>query len=384
MTLMTSDRLEALIADCAAAGVARQALLFRFDRLPAALSRPHHQRLAEAALAPLLACPRAELFHLPGARLAVTWRGEAEAALLDVVDALEHLLADTPIATPALRELVFLYDLPQSGDLLLAALSDGGAAPPSPPAPDPPLDPASLLLLEAALSQADLARFARRETVWRLGPGPPEAAWEKRTLSLAELGAALMPGCDLAGDQWLLRRLTRTLDRRMLALLASPGELAQAGPFAVELNVSSVLGPEFLRFDATLPAGLRGRVTLALAAADVAADAASFGFARLFARARGYRLMLRDAAPALLSVLPPALLAMDHLSVPWTAELPAQAATALEEAQADSLVLECGADDAAIRWGRSVGIHLFSGSAADRAASRASDRVTLGERAITA
>ncbi len=378
------DRLGALIADCAAAGVARQALLFRFDRLPPALSRPHHQRLAEAALAPLLACPRAELFQLPGARLAVIWRGEAEAELLDVVDALEHLLADSPVATPPLRELVFLYDLPQSGDLLLAAVSDGGAAPPALQTPDPPLDPALLLLLEAALSQADLARFARRETVWRLGPGATEAAWEKRTLSLTELGAALMPGCDLAGDQWLLRRLTRTLDRRVLALLASPGELAQAGPFAVELNVSSVLGPEFLRFDAALPASLRGRVTLVLAAADIAADAAAFGFARLFARARGYRLMLRDAAPALLSVLPPALLAMDYLAVPWSAGLPAQAATALDEAPSDTLMLECGADDAAVRWGRSIGIQLFSGAAADRAASRATNRATLGERAVTA
>ena len=79
--------------------------------------------------------------------------------------------------------------------------------------------------------QADLARFARRKTIWRLGPGPPAAAWEHRTLSLAELGAELMPGCDLAGDPWLLRRLKRTLDRRVLALLASPGELASAGPF---------------------------------------------------------------------------------------------------------------------------------------------------------
>ena len=80
------DRLAALVASCATAGVARQALLLRVDRLPISLARPHHIRLAEAALAPMLRLPRAELFHLPGPSLAVVWRGDAELELLDVID----------------------------------------------------------------------------------------------------------------------------------------------------------------------------------------------------------------------------------------------------------------------------------------------------------
>ena len=375
-----TERLAALIADCAAAGVARQALLCRLDRLPPALSRPHHHRLAEAALAPLLGCPRAELFHLPGPRLAVTWRGDAEAALLDVVDALDHLLTDSAVPAPTLFELVFLYDLPSGGELLLAALADDTPALPEPPAPEPPLDPACLMLLEAMLAQADLTRFARRETIWRLGPGPPCAAWERRTLCLAELGAELLPGRDLAGDPWLLRRLTRTLDRRKLALLSSPGELAQAGPFVLDLNVSSVLGPEFLRFDAALPPGLRGRVALSLSPADIVADAAAFAFARGFARARDYRIMLRDATPDLLSVLPASALGVDYLVVPWAADLPHTAAPLLDACPADALLLDCGDAADAFAWGRSVGIHLFTGPAADWAAVGAS----LGERVAAA
>ena len=371
-----SERIAALVAECAAAGVSRQALLLRIDHLPAALSRPHHRRLAEAALTPLLRAPRAELFHLPGPRLAVIWRGDAEAALLDVVDALDHLLSDATVPAPSLHELVYLFDLPEGGDLLLKALADLPEEADGRPGVDPPLDPASLLLLESSLAQANLARFARREAVWHLNDAAASLAWEKRTLSLAELSAELLPGRDLAGDPWLYRRLTRTLDRRMLALLAGPDELRGARPFALDLNVVSLLGPEFLKLDAALPQPLRGRVVLGLHPADVVADAAAFAFARGFARARDYRLMLRDATPELLAVLSAAALDLDYLVLPWSLELPQQAGPLLEACPAASLVLECGDDPAAMAWGLSVGMHLFTGPAADRA--------TLGERAAAA
>ncbi len=375
MKQSASERVAALVAECAAAGVARQALLLRIDHLPPALSRPHHHRLAEAALTPLLRASRAELFHVPGPRLVVVWRGDAEAALLDVVDALDHLLADAAVPAPSLHELVFLYDLPEGGDLLLRALA---ATMPqeAPPGSDPPLDPASLFLIESALAQANLARFARREAVWHVNDATTTLAWERRTLSLAELSAELLPERDLAGDPWLYRRLTRTLDRRMLALLAGPDELRGAGPFALDLNVVSVLGPEFLKLDASLPPALRGRVVLALHPADVVADAAAFAFARGFARARDYRLMLRDATPDLLAVLSAAALDLDYLVLPWSLDLPQQAGPLLDACPAAALVLECGEDPAAMAWGVSVGIHLFTGPAADRA--------TLGERAAAA
>lgn len=369
--MSATDRLHRLVADCAAAGIARQALVFRMDRLPASLARSHHQRLAEAALSPLLACSRAELFQLPGPRLVVTWRGEAEAALMDVVDGLFHLLADTPVSAPHLRDLVFIYDLPDGGDLLLDTLDDAADGPASPATPSEPLDPSSLMLLEATLAQADLSRFARRDIIWRLGPESPVVALERRTLSLPELGAALLPGRDLAGDPWLWRRLTRTLDRRTLALLASPGELAMARPFVLDLNVSSVLGPEFLRFDAALPTALRGQVVLAFAPEDVAADAAAYTFARGFVRARQYRVMLRDATPGVLAVLCAPALEVDYVMAPWSPSF-IDGAGALLDLPPAMLVLACGAAPDAVAWARSAGIRLVAGSAV---------AASLGERA---
>jgi hypothetical protein len=381
MRAEAAKRLTALIENCAASGVTRQALLLRTDRLPTTLSRPHHLRLAEAALSPLLGVSRAQLFHLPGPRFAVTWRGDAESVLMDVVESLDHLLEDAPIGTPSLRELVFLYDLPTHGDLLKDALSDSVAPQVTPlPAPGVPLDPAGLATLEAALAQADVARFARRHPVWRMGRREAALAWEKRTLSVGELASGLLPGHDLHAAPWLFRRLTRTLDRRMLSLLASPGELTHAGPFALDLNVASVLSPEFLRFDAALPGGLRGRVVIALMPADVMADPATFAFARGFARARGYRLLLRDVTPPLARLLSLPALELDHLQLCWSPDLMGQDAAAdaqlLVACAPERTVLALTNDRAALAWGLQAGIRLFQGSAADDAA--------LGERSVAA
>jgi hypothetical protein len=328
-------------------------------------------------LLPLLAANRALRFHLPGPQFAVTWRGDAETALLEVLRSLELLLADPPAGTPPLEDLVFLYQLPQQADLLLEALKvepepAEGAEPPSLPA----LDIETLAALEANLSQADVARFARRHPVWRLTDGPPSIAWERRTLSVQELTAGLLPGCDVQKDPWLFRRLTRTLDRRMLALLASPGELTGVRPFTLDLNVASVLSPEFLRFDAALPAPLRGKVIIELMPPDIMADAASFVFARGFARARGYRLMLRNATPSLLRVLSLEALEMDHVQLRWTAALAEAKAEAIGALSPGRMVMFRANALAALEWGARAGIRLFQGSAADAAG--------LGERSSAA
>lgn len=85
MNILPLERLVSLVRDCQRSGVTRQVLLVRADRLPPELSRPHHLRLAEDALLPLLGASRAMLFQLPGPQFAVTWRGEAEQALLEVL-----------------------------------------------------------------------------------------------------------------------------------------------------------------------------------------------------------------------------------------------------------------------------------------------------------
>ena len=357
------DELTARVADCATAGVARQAFVLRVDRLPVTLRRPHRIRLAEAALAPMLRLPRAELFRLPGASLAVLWRGDAESVLLDVIDELQLLLSDPAAGVPSLADIVTLYDLPDTGDLLLSALNRPAPGHDNlvPSSVALALDPPFLALLERCLAQADVARFARRETIWNLDDGCATPAWEERSLCIAELTTELALGYDLRSEPWLYRRFTRTLDRRILALLASPGELAASGPFSVTLNIRSVLGPDFLRFDTALPATLRGRIVIGFSPADVVADAQSFSFAAGFVRARGYRMLLRTECAGVLPVIAPMLREFDHVTLPWADEAALESNLLRDELWPARAILT-GCDSlAAIRWGVDRGIRHFSG-----------------------
>ena len=359
--------LTTLIRDCAASGMQRQAALFRAELLPHRRSRPHHRRLARAALDPLLRAERAAWHDLPGGAVAISWRGDASLHLAAATAQLQHLLADAT-DMPPMADLLRVFTLPTGGPALLHLMAPT-AADPAPPGPRPGsiLEAASLAVLERDLATVDVARFVRRMAVCRIADADMTLAWEKRYLSVTELAATLMPGASMTAIPWLYRRLTRVMDVRMLALLTNPAELAAAGPFSLDLNVASVLSPEFLRFDAALPVGLRGRVTLNVAAEDLAADLPAFAFARDFCRARGYRFLLRGVTSETLGFWRLDQLNVDAVELRWS---PALSDLSLSDLSLAGMrlgraewVLAHVDDPAALAWGRQQGVGLFQGRA---------------------
>ncbi len=356
----------ARVTASAASGVARRALVLRLSALPPALARPHHLRLARAALDPLRMADRAETFDLPNADTAVLWRGGGGAALRASLAHLAELFADAGTAGSGPDDVCVLLDLPEQAEELLriADASRMKAASAVAACRAAPLDPAGLAALEQTLAHADVARFARRRPVHEVtADGGMRLAWERRYLSVAELERELAPDAALDAAPWLLRRLARTLEARLLALLASPGELHGAGPFALDLGVASLLGPAFLRFDAALPAALRGAVVIGLAAPDVLADLPAFAFARDFAQARGYRLLLHAPGPEAGSVLPLPRLGLDLVQIGFSPAL-AAAAPELAGARPSQVVLGVAESAQAVAWGRLRGISLFEGAGA--------------------
>jgi hypothetical protein len=358
-------RLTALVRESAASGVGRRALLLRLSRLPEALSRPHHLRLAHAALDPLAIADRARLFRLPNGDVVMVWRGEAAEALQASLEAVSLLFAGAGQDMPDLAALVVALRLPAEAETLLRAVEEAARpaaeAAPLNGRPNDPLDPAALAALEGALARADVSRFMRRRRVCEWTQEGFRLRWEKRTLSLAEIAAAVAPERSIEADPWLFRRLTRTFDSRMMAVLAAPQELQGAGPFSLDLNVASILSPAFLRFDVALPTALRGQVVLNLLPADVLADPAAFLFARDFARARCYRMLLRGLTGALLGAFPLRRIGLDLLELRWSPDLAGGDAGPLPDAARVVLTRVNGAD--AIAWGRGQGIALFEGSA---------------------
>lgn len=371
-------KLAALIRECEIAGISRRACVVHLSRLPGNRVRPHHLRMARAALEPLAQADRGRLFTLPNLDLVVVWRNASERAVSDSRGAVTMLFTrdeDSAQATAALWEDIAL---PADAQRLLSMVEaepddeePGGIVPPPEPllAPVPAiaLDPAALAALEANLVRADMTRFARRRPVARReADGRFRLQWERRVLDMDEIAETLSPGYALKADAWLFRRLTRTLDRRMLALLAAPDELELAGPFSINLNVASILAPEFLRFDAALPPTLRGRVVLDLHPADILADAGAFLFARDFARDRGYALSLHGVTAQQVALFPRTLMGLEWLTLRWSEALFRANHTAVL-ADAACLVLSHADDPAAIAWGAAHGITHYAGRVVSQA-----------------
>jgi hypothetical protein len=226
-----------------------------------------------------------------------------------------------------------------------------------------------LAAMERGLAGADLSIFLRQRPVCRLGPrdSGADVAWREWRVALPEVFAALAPrpaAADPASaPPWLLRRLRRALDRRLLAALARPDRAAALGAAALCLSPPSVHTPEFARFAEALgPAG-RGAVAIGTRTADVLADPAGFAAARDGCRARGFRTALAEAeAEAVaLPLLPPHRLGLDSIHLRWSPALPAAAAVAGLPAGREGVVLTGADTAAAIGWGWEQGIALFEG-----------------------
>jgi hypothetical protein len=85
----------------------------------------------------------------------------------------------------------------------------------------------------------------------------------------------------------------------------------------LQLALAAVLSPSFLRFDAALPARLRGRVAIELRADDMLEDTGAYLFARDFARARGFRVVVGPVAAAMAGCFAPAATGADLLRLAW-------------------------------------------------------------------
>ena len=344
-----------LARECVSANTARRVLLLGLSRLPPDLSRPHHRRLARAALEPLAAADRARIYDLPGGDIAVGWRGEAGPEALATLDRLDRLFAGIPVPAGLVRAL----RLPRDGAALLDLIAaPGGGTTRTAALERRPLDPETVTRLETALRSADVARFVRRETVWQRNEGRMTPAWESRSLDLEELAETLSPGHDFSAAPWLRRRLGRALDRRLLALLAAPGELAGSGAFGLDLSVDAVLSPAFLRLDAALPAGRRGHGVVGLDAADLLATSSAALFARDMLHGSGWKVWVRGLTPALLAVFPPKRLGAERVELVWREDARPKIEDGLQVVLAD-------ADAAGLQWAGAQGIELFLRPALD-------------------
>jgi hypothetical protein len=160
----------------------------------------------------------------------------------------------------------------------------------------------------------------------------------------------------------------------VLSYLTGNDDAGVSSYFSVNLNVSSVLSPEFAAFFESTPVNARRTIVVELQKLDVFSDLGTFFYVRDMLRENGYRLCLDGLTDLSLPFCDRARLGVDMMKVRWRADIlkDANSTQAIEFAETirrtdPTTVILCRADsDSAIQFGRSLGIGMFQGHQVDR------------------
>jgi hypothetical protein len=240
-----------------------------------------------------------------------------------------------------------------------------------------PLDLKSLKELIDALARADLSNFIRKQTVYALLSGKPSVPlFAEKFISIEDLRRQLLPSYNLAANRWLFQYMTESLDKRMLHFLLRNAATEITGAFSLNLNVSTVLAPEFLAFDAGLTVGMRGAIVIELQAVDIIADMNAYNTAKVLLADRGYRICLDGITARTYPYIDRKRLEADFVKLQWsplldgnTGESRKELADWVERSGRVCTIL-CRVDqEEAINFGRALGIALYQGRYLDRMAS---------------
>lgn len=369
----------------------RAAVRVRLSNLSPGNRTSEHLRIAAATFEPLLRDRDGVLFKLFNDDMVVLCKG----ASLDEIDRsvvrLRYLFSEDPLLkndTDGREPFCDQFDLEQNYPALLSlarSLVEARAGQKGPegkqagPAAPPkrarkPLDPSNLKAIQMAIAQADLSGLIRRQAVCAVAQGQkPQPVFFEIFTSIEALRQALMPETDIHASRWLFQDLTQYLDKRVIAYLSRNDDATLQRAFSLNLNVSTLLSPAFLDFDAALSSAIRRTIIIELGLMDVFADLGSFLFARNFLHERGYRFCLDGMTHLSLPLIERERLGFDLVKLFWSGDLKDQlqgsGGDELREAakrvgQGQLILARCDSE-LALDVGQSLGISLYQGHLID-------------------
>ena len=241
--------------------------------------------------------------------------------------------------------------------------------------PRQPLNALNLAKLQQTLAQANVSALVRNQSICSVPPNSqPVPIFDEVFISVEHIQKNLLPDVDLRASRWLFLDLTETLDKRVLAYMRKE-TIHIDKPFSLNLNLATILTPEFMQFDEDLSSRLRGRLVIELHATDIFADVGSFFFVRDFLKDRGHRICLDGITQYTLPLLKEINWNFDLIKVFWSQRLAGTSAQSRKDqdmfgealkrqGDARTILARCDHPDA-IMFGRERGIDLFQGFSID-------------------
>ncbi|MBR7158337.1 MAG: hypothetical protein IKD08_01475 [Alphaproteobacteria bacterium] len=232
-----------------------------------------------------------------------------------------------------------------------------------------PLTPKMLSTVENSLKGTDFANMIRRQSVCAVvGSSHPQSMFDEVFVSVADLRDTMLPNVDFSLTPWLFQHLTETLDKRVLSHINRHDEGSFKSHFSVNLNVSTILSPDFVSFDKEIPSTFKNTIFLELQPVDIFSDLASYIMAKNFAKERGYKICVDGISHTSLRYIDRERLGADLIKMFWSQDILRRLEENDETLQEDvkrngpSRMVLARVDDAkAIDVGHTLGINIFQG-----------------------
>jgi len=346
-------------------------------------------RTAVSIFEPMASSSDARIFALKNLDLYLFFVNSAYDLVKTNVEEVRELFSDDPLISEednSKQKFVTWYDIEQDFDLILQSIQnlaqtehkkktkeggrkDARAALKAKQKIGYPLTPRVLAKVETALARADLSSLVRRQFICRVDTQMvPEKLFSELFISIKDLRETILPDVNLASNRWLFQHLTKTLDKRMLAMLGKSDVIPYSGDLSFNMNVTTVLSPEFITFNEKISAGRRGSLIIEFQKEDIFSDLGAFIFARDFAQNKGYKICIDGLTLETFPILDRKSLGADLVKLIWHPdltnkgeELNEKIRTMVKFGGGDPIVMcRCDGRDA-IDFGRSVGIEIFQG-----------------------
>ncbi|MFA6279859.1 MAG: hypothetical protein WC612_03580 [Bdellovibrionales bacterium] len=367
----------------------RVALCMHFSNLSSAYCRDSYIRIASESFTALASGFEGQIFHLSNDDLFFIAKDATLTALEASVLRIRLLFSQDPLmenlSSTGNDSFCTWYNVEKDYDVLLTdvgqalkeaettRLKQESLAESAPALIRTPMRPDLLEKIDKSLDNVDVTNIVRRQTVYTLVDNvAPQALFEEIFVSIEDLQNAIAPNINIASDTWLFRYLTQKLDRRLMLMLIRDG-VASSRPFSLNLNVSTILTPEFAKFEAVIVPRLRGRLVIELNKLDVCSDMGAFLFARDYLHDHGFRLCLDGLTHHTLPFYNRAKLGVDLMKLYWTPNalddmipsmIPEIRNIIMETGQAHTILCRCE-DERAIKTGQEIGIVMFQGRYVD-------------------
>jgi len=366
----------------------RKAVRINLSKLMPINRREHHIRAATNSFETLVSELTGQLFQLKTLDIFFVYKASAQARVEDTVQKIRFLFSDDPLfdgKQGSEDTFVHWFDVETGYDDLLDMVrnmsEDGDTRKRAPSRSNvretlkarqehgDPLSPEILARAVKALLRTDLTSLVRRQFICGVTKKlVPEPLFSELYISIMDLRETMMPGINITSNRWLFQYLTESLDKRVLALLSKTDRMSFTGDISFNINVSTLLSPDFLAFDESISAARRGSMVLELQKIDIFADLGAFLFVREFCQEKGYRICLDGMTYQNMSMIDRERLGVDYVKLVWNSELidggeamQDELRKMVESAGQSRVILTRCDDREAVDFGRSSGIIMFQG-----------------------